>query len=860
MIPELIDRLRNATLFTKLDIHWGYNNVRIKEGDQEKGAFKTNLGLYEPCVMFFGLTNSPSTFQMMMDTIFRDLTATGEVVIYMDDILIATSNNLPHHQQIIHQVLDTLEEHDLFLKPEKCTFEAREIEYLGLVIGGGKVRMDRVKVQGVDGWERPKNLKELRGWMGFINFYRRFIKGFSKIARVLNELTKKDVPWEWTDEREEAFQTLKRLICEEPVLLMPQLERPFELEVDTSNYAISATLNQRDELDRWHPVAYYSTTLSEMERNYDIYDKELLAVIKSLRHWRTYLAGAPHQTVIHTDHSNLLYWKEPRKISRRIAREFQELQEYNFVLKHVAGNKNAQADALSRRPDYDTGEEDNDNVVVLPPEVFIKLASDEPIEEVDTRSKINMSNLENEEVIKKWANTYQLHQEHNAWWKEDALVVAGDNNLKRGVISAFHDPPYRGHPGIGNTIALLKQNYWWPNLKKDVEEYVKGCAICQANKINTHHQKPHLYPITTDPEAQPFEVVTMDFITKLPPSRGYDSILTITDHDCTKAALFIPCNETITSEGVAKLYLQHAYPHYGLPKKLITDRGAQFISIFMRNLCQVLGIKQNISSAYHPQTDGQSERSNQWVEQFLRHWSNTQQDNWADLLPIAQFAHNSWLNATTKSSPFKLLMGSKPRTTWEEKRTTVQAVDDRLQDIQHARSKAQDCIKHAQRIMAERGKTKFTPYAQGSLVWLEGVNLRTHYPTSKLAPKRYSPFPIKKVLSDVSYELELPALWKIHPVIHANLLTPYKETALHSPNFTRPPPDLIDGEEEYEAEEVQKVRRQGRGHKLHYLVKWKGFPTSDSTWEPVEHLKHAPELIANFYRQYPNEEGAPKQT
>ncbi len=188
LIPELIDRLRNATLFTKLDIRWGYNNVCIKEGDQEKGAFKTNLGLYEPCVMFFGLTNSPSTFQTMMDTIFRDLTATGEVVIYMDDILIVTSHNTPHHRQLVHQVLEKLEEHDLFLKPEKCTFEVPEIEYLRLVIGGGRVRMDRVKVQGVDGWKRPKNLTELRGWMGFINFYRRFIKGFSKIARVLNEL------------------------------------------------------------------------------------------------------------------------------------------------------------------------------------------------------------------------------------------------------------------------------------------------------------------------------------------------------------------------------------------------------------------------------------------------------------------------------------------------------------------------------------------------------------------------------------------------------------------------------------------------------------------------------------------------
>src|SRR6266702_2574256 len=175
LIPELIDQLQHATLFTKLDIQWGYNNVCIKEGDQWKGAFKTNLGLYEPCVMFFRLTNSLSTFQTMMDTIFRTLINTGEVVVYMDDILIATPNDIPHHQQLVHQVLDKLQAHDLFLKPEKCTFEVPEIDYLGLIIGGGRVRMDRVKVQGVDDWKRPKNLKELRGWMGFINFYRRFI-------------------------------------------------------------------------------------------------------------------------------------------------------------------------------------------------------------------------------------------------------------------------------------------------------------------------------------------------------------------------------------------------------------------------------------------------------------------------------------------------------------------------------------------------------------------------------------------------------------------------------------------------------------------------------------------------------------
>ncbi len=434
---------------------------------------------------------------------------------------------------------------------------------------------------------------------------------------------KKDVPWEWTPKRQQAFKMLKGLICSKLVLLMPILENPFEMEVDASSFAIGATLSQQDELQRWHPVAYFLEMLSEAEWNYNIYNRELLAIVKSLRHWRTYLAGASHQVVIHTDHANLLYWKEPRKISRRVAREFQELSEYNFVLKHIAGTKNARADALSRRSDYNTGEGDNDNVIILPHNVFVRIAGKEPIEEVDIHSRVNASNMAHERTIQQWANSHQLRHKHDTWWKDTALVVTGGNNLKRGVISSFHDPPYHGHPGIANTYHLLKQEYWWPTARHDTKEYIRGCTICQANKINMHHQKPHLFPITTNPKVQPFEVVTMDFITKLPPSNGYDSILTIMDHDCTKAAIFIPCNKTITSEGLAKLYLQHIYPHYSIPKRLITDRGMQFISMFTRTLCETLGIKQNISSAYHPQTDGQSERNNQWLEQYLRHWSNT---------------------------------------------------------------------------------------------------------------------------------------------------------------------------------------------------------------------------------------------
>ncbi len=300
LIPEIIDKVQEARLFMKLDVRWGYNNIRIKEGDEWKAAFKTNQGLYEPSVMFFGLTNLPSTFQTMMDTIFRNLILTNEVIVYMDDILIATINDTFRHHEIVHQVLYRLEEHDLYLKPEKCSFETLEVEYLGVIIGYGKIRMDPVKTQGVQTWEAPTNLTETRGFVGFLNFYRRFIKGFSKLARPLHDLTKKGVAWKWTHVEQVAFEALKRAVAEEPVLLFPQLNQPFEMEVDASAIAIGAVLNQKGEDGRTHPVAYYSESFSAPERNYDVYDRELLAIVKALRQWRTYLLGSPHQIVIYT--------------------------------------------------------------------------------------------------------------------------------------------------------------------------------------------------------------------------------------------------------------------------------------------------------------------------------------------------------------------------------------------------------------------------------------------------------------------------------------------------------------------------------------------------------------------------------
>ena len=291
------------------------------------------------------------------------------------------------------------------------------------------------------------------------------------------------------------------------------------------------------------------------------------------------------------------------------------------------------------------------------------------------------TNQESQERIRKWTNTHQLIKLVSIWWKGEQIVVAGDNNLKRGVIHFFHNTPSAGHPRIGNTYELAKCDVWWPNMKQDIEQYVNGCAACQANKANTQPLKPAMIPITPE-HSLPFQTVAMDFITKLPKSGGYDTILTITDHDCSKATLFIPCKETITAEGVTALYMQHVYKQYGVPKKIISDRDTRFTSKFAKGLCKSLQIHQNISTAYHPRTDGQSERTNQWLEQYLRFWCDEHQDDWHFWLPMAEFAHNSWPNATTKKTPLELIMGYTPRVEWHTKPGKMPTVEERLKTLE----------------------------------------------------------------------------------------------------------------------------------------------------------------------------------
>ena len=410
-------------------------------------------------------------------------------------------------------------------------------------------------------------------------------------------------------------------------------------------------------------------------------------------------------------------------------------------------------------------------MVVLPDALFAQSTKQE--EEQD------------EDVISSWADPHQLKKIDGVWQKDGRVVVTAKSPYTKQLIHDHHDLPVHGHPGISRTTDLLQRQYWWLRLRQDVIQYVRGCTECQCHKVNTRPTKAPLASIFPEPKANPFKVIALDFITKLPKSQEYDSILTITDHDCSKASLFIPCVEEITAEGVAKLFIQRVFRYYGLPRKIISDRDPRFTSKFARELCRLLGIKQNVSTAYHPRTDRQSERTNQWLETYLRFFVNNQQDDWAVYLPLAEFAHNNWKNASTGESPFYLLMGSNPRAEWSDTPSALPQVTRRLGQIKEIRAQAQEAMTRAQMMWVKHRNTP--KYHKGDLVWLEGHNLRTSQPATKLAARRHSPFPVEQVLSPVTYKLSLPLTWSIHPVFHIDLLTPYWETPFHGKNYEYPP-------------------------------------------------------------------------
>ena len=683
-------------------MRWGYNNIRIKEGDEWKATFITPLGLFEPTMMFFGLCGSPLTFQAFMNHNFADYIREQWLVIYMDNLAIGaySTADLDHKVCLI---LEHFWDLNLSLKLSKCEFDKTEIEFLGMIVGRGCICMDPAKLSAIATWPPLKSVKAVRALLGFCNFYRKFIPGFSNVVAPLTALTCKNFPWVWETSQQTAFTTLLSHFQSAPILHLPDTQQPFVVMTDVSLLASGGVLMQWDSNGDLHPCAYLFQTFSPAERNYDIYDRELLAVIHALDHWRHYLQGTPHSVTLLTDHKNLTYFRQPQKLSRRQAHWMMFLQDFDLHFVHVPGMAMGPADALSHLPNPDLSS-DNTDVTLLPDDLFISVINTALVDKISSSSLTDplivtaLQTLSRGSPLFPRSSLLDWHFDGSQLYFKNRLYVPA--SACHDLVSSVHTSLASGHGGFFHTYSSLSCDFWWPGMSSFIHRFVAGCALCQQMKVNTHPTTPALSPLPSSC-TRPFQQLSVDLITGLSPSHGFDSLLVMVDHGLSKGVILIPCNKDIDTKGVAKLFFKQVFLHFGLHDHLISDRGLQFTSAFAMELVRILGYDLKLSTAYHPQTDGETERVNQEVETYLRMFCQGQPDKWSEFIPMAEFVHNSATHLSTQRSPFSLILGYEPRDYLKIRQTFIPSLKEWLSLLNQARDEALVAHERTQQMMKE---------------------------------------------------------------------------------------------------------------------------------------------------------------
>lgn len=939
---ELLDRLGGSIVFSKIDLRNAYHRIRIREGDEWKTAFRTRYGHFEYLVMPFGLTNAPATFQAYINRVLRGLVDVF-CVVYLDDILIFSKSEEEHYQHL-ELVIDRLRRAELYANPKKCEFFKSELEYLGFIVSKDGLRMDPKRVETISEWRDhpPKTYRDVQVFIGFCNFYRRFIYGFAGIARPLHQLLhgmkngKKPglIAENWQEPEQEAFERLIDAFISAPVLRHYDPDRKLRMETDASGTAYAGILSQKWE-DGWHPIAYLSRKFSGPELNYPIYDKELMAIVMSFRQWRHYLEGAP-EIEVWSDHQNLRRFMSQSVLNGRQARWLIQLAPYDFTIHYRKGSLNP-ADGPSRRPDYLVEQEavEDTSVGKLMPSITRKLAiaaalrageqcqvkGSDPYAEsligvlslqATTRSEarsaaddfgpfvsedsvlseaLPLGNLtagkEKSSILDLIRDAQELdpqcrrifsqlrgrtshdpslalapqqlklqrYSEDGLLRSDGRVLVPQQEAVRNQLLEIFHDCPSGGHWGRDKTLELIQRHFTWSGIANDVREYVATCPICQGKAIHRHRPYGQLepLPIPTETWNSPFKEISLDWITGLPPStkdgRMYNSILTVVCR-VTKYALFIPTRDDTTAADFAELFFEHVECRFGTPRGIVTDRDSRITSDFWREVCEMKIIKRRLSTAYHPQTDGQSEALNRIVEDYLRAYTSEDQTVWAKLLPLAQFAYNNSRNHTTGMSPNRLLHGFDCEIRIDvadnvsERR--IPAAKNRIEKLHQLRQQLRLRLVETQERMASYYNARHVPkqFKVGDFVKLSTKNLKLK--SRKLSPRWVGPFRVLERIGRQAYRLALPDKYALlHDVFPIQLLEEYRHR--HDDAELMKMPDLENPQDEWEVEEVRDKRRI-KGV-IHYLVKWANWPSEYNSYEPASHLARAPKAIADYERK-----------
>ncbi|MCO5575331.1 hypothetical protein L7F22_029131 [Adiantum nelumboides] len=586
--------------------------------------------------MSFGQTNAPASFNRLMQDIFRPY-LDDFVLVFFDDILIYSKDKADHEGHV-RKVLEILCQHQLYAKENKCTFCSPQVSYLGFIISADGISADLEKIKDIIEWPQPTSVSEVRGFIGFTEWYRIFVKDYALIAAPLTGLLKKDMRVDWESEHEASFSKLKGYLVSSPILKLPNFSKEFEVVTDASGLALGGVLTQEG-----RPVAYTSRKLRDHEKNYPTHDLELLAVIHALKLWRHYLLSRKFQLV--TDHKSLKWIFTQPNLNMRQRRWIELLQEYDFDIKYRPGKDNVVTDGLSRKSFL--------NAISIPNNPILDMIKEASLNDPEFKELIaRIQNAGEAKQTSRPAKEYSLQGDF--LYYQQRLCVPKDPTLKKAVIFEAHDCPISAHPGYAKTLNAIRRSYFWPGMKGDILRYVKQCLSCQRIKAERIKLPGQLKPL--DIPQMKWECISMNFVTGLPSVADYDSVYVVLDM-LTKVAHLIPVKTTYTASDIIRIFIKEIFRLHGLPKRIVSDRDAKFTLKFWNSLFQAIGTQLCFSTAYYPQTDGQIERVNQVIEDILRAYCSQEPRKWVQYLPLVEYAYNSFDHRSIGMSPFKALYG-----------------------------------------------------------------------------------------------------------------------------------------------------------------------------------------------------------
>ena len=846
-IDDLFDQLKGAKVFSKIDLRSGYHQLRVRENDIPKTAFRTRYGHYEFLVMPFGLTNAPEVFMDLMNRVFKPY-LDQFVFVFIDNIVIFSRSSEDHdkHLQII---LKILKEKELYAKLSKCEFWLDEVDFLGHVVSTEGVKVDPSKIQAVVEWRPPNSPTKVRSFLGLAGYYRRFVKGFSIIASPLTKLLQKEVKFIWDDKCQESFETLKSLLTQAPILTLPIEGKEYVVYNDASHNGLGCVLMQEGKV-----ISYASRKLKPHELNYPTHDLELAAIVFALKIWRHYLYG--EKCDIFTDHKSLKYLGTQKELNLRQRRWLELIKDYDCTIDYHPGKANVVADALSQKSFA--------SISLCPLPLLLELRAMNVCFTLDSNGSV-IANLQVKPILLEQVKEAQKLDEKlvkltrevqngekldftltedDVLFYQNRLCVPNDDNLRRKILNEAHTSPFAMHPGGTKMYQTIKEHYWWNGMKRDIAEFISKCLVCQ--QVKAEHQVPVglLQPLSM-PEWK-WERITMDFVSGLPRTqRNHDAIWVIVDR-LTKSAHFLAIKMDYSLERLAELYINEIVRLHGIPVSIVSDRDPRFTSRFWGSLQEALGTKLKFSTSFHPQTNGQSERVIQILEDMLRACIMEFEGSWDKHLTLIEFAYNNSYQSSIGMSPYEALYRRKCRTPlcWSE-------VGERKlvgpEIVQQTEDKVK-IIKDRLKISSDRQKSyadlkrRDIEYQVGDKVFLKvsaWKKIMRFGQKGKLSPRFIGPYEILEKVGSVVYKLAVPPkLDKIYNVFHVSMLRRYRSDPSHvlPVESIEVNPDLTYNEEPIliQAREVKQLR-----NKRIPLVKvlWRNHSEKEATWEREEDMR-----------------------